>query len=390
MAISIEDIERKVKAIVSEVEFDRLMPSSNVCNMMNMARIAPCDLFVREIFDIVNAMKIRASEPLQEIKQKALLKCMVMISKVVDQCNLTDTVVLKVVMDELVGAVLCNTSFALPQRHKVVTEVLLRCRYSMSERLLLHAANSEKVRRALPSSPSVLLFATHVQNIPIFRYALHKLGALQWDMSLFMYYLGKDSVLERVHIKKFNSKIDNSFRFSKDSYLVWPMSLLRANLNKRDFLLACFAISEEVYVSTCLNLTSQKNINVTSDLIVHVKTISEERPKWHHSQSKWESQCRMKCLLYTNCLQMHCERVMGLDHFKAHQELRIRRAMMILKLCPLGGEYLNLWVRFWMDTIYNLFTDEWSSQEIELLQICEQKFQKTFPNISHWIFFYPI
>lgn len=322
MAVALHEIESKVSVLECEVCFDDTKP---LCKMLNLSKTPLTDSLLNAFYRIICALNIRAGESLSSRGQDCVLRLFLSVSRLLKQCELTQHATLQIPMKSLVETIVCNTHFSISQRDAVLIEALLVCKYDLSKRFIRDIETSWRMRHQLPCTPCVVLFAMHTPNVPVVRHTLFKLGTEQWDMTHFMDYLGKDLVLEIANLKKSYSCIPNSFKFTTLDYEWWPLYLLNGMLNRKDFLLTCFAISEGLYTSTCFNMERRQTRAVSTDLSNYVANIDHEEPSWYECVSNWEQKASLRYMLYVKCIKLHFNRGVGMHHVVAHRELRTRR-----------------------------------------------------------------
>lgn len=344
-----------------------------------MSRVCANATLVDNLCEIMENLLVVLSGCTSSRQQATANEHLVTLSKLLRKCELTDHPSIKSSMRSLIKQM-------PPVSHSVVLKVLLRCRYALSDECLADMPEGRTLRRDFPISPCVLFYAMRAPRVPRLRHTLWRLGSEHWDMFQFMNYVGKDVVLEKCNIRNRYQTMPLGFAFSADSYILWPLALLRRKLSSRNFLLACFAMSEDLYVSTTFNLNGRKNTAVTAELVSYIGRTPPDEPQWWERGSTWLRRYMQRCLAYGDCMQINCTGHIGVNII-AHRELRERRASVLSKLSNQGGEYMHLWILFWMDVLHNLSYNSWTSREVEIMRRCETHMRSSSRLIGHWVLF---
>ena len=232
-----------------------------------------------------------------------------------------------------------------------------------------------KLSKYLPTCLAVFLFTQEAHRGPKYRSLLHRASSKQWDIMQILNYLGRNMTLVRCMLRNVRH-LPRNFKYEQLSYQAWPMQQLVAWLRKDDLLIALFALSEYLYEESTTETCRSKMVLTAVDLSLALESIPEEKPPIISGVRSWKRKTRLKQLMYHRCLKVHAGREFGLCHFQAHQELRLRRLRVMLKLHPTGSEYLQLWLKLWTDIIHNVTYCRVAEEEIMLMRMCEEKIQK--------------
>lgn len=319
--------------------------------------------------------------------REVLLQATRNVVEMIHLCDLRDRDYLMSMTSNLLFAVASNRCLDRRERSELALRGMLETKIAKWDRFFSDVTVTRRARDNLPFTSAVLMYAVGAPDSASTRLSLLEAGHLDWDVMELMKYLGRMAMLERVNLRRPSLIPDECFTYSRDRYLVWPMSRLRAELNDHEFLMACFAVSEDLFVSTCQERHNMHATSIHCAVTSSVMTLADQRPPWYSSKEKWKRKTRMRHAVMVHCLRVHGPDDNSAYSGVAHQELRIRRARMLLKLYPHGQEYVELWIRFWEDLLYNLCLRVNSEQEKDLMRQCEDKMRRAMPELSHWAFF---
>lgn len=319
--------------------------------------------------------------------KKDLLKSVMDVAAYIDSARLYDIYSLTPVTMSILNCLMEHNGIPIRDRLRCVLTASLKSRTTCNwNSLLRYIRETPSLSSHLPTPLAVFMY---VQNVPVgpnYRSTVHTAQERQWDIMQILNYLGRDTCLEASSLRRSRYQ-PNNFRHSGVAYEPWALQMLKSWLSPRVLLMAMFAISEDLFESSCQDPYNLKTAQVLGDIVSLLVSIPDEHTSMVFGTGKWKRKTSLRHMMYRSCMVLHRQPVFGDNHYRCHQELRVRRLLMIAKLVPLGPDYLQLWVKFWTDLIYNLSISDGSTLERELMQRCEKKMQKVFPSVTHWILF---
>lgn len=383
----LSDVEYLLVKLHDKLDFRGETHSSLMCKELGLCRFRVSHHDIDMIFNVLALLVSKASKCCSTFEQNKLFE---LVRRTADMASQMEVVCMESITDRLsllFELVLNNQKLQVPGRQLAVLEATLQCRLKLDKRLIRDMGEHYRFRMALPVSPAVLMYACNVPSHPWVRAALYRMGVTQWNAGQMLNYVGMDIILERALLRGDLRVMPDNFEYTVDSYSLWPLQSLSQTMSNVDFALACFAISEMVHCSSKFDQDNVRSQEACEHAIIHLREVQRDSKSWLELRSTWMKNATLRCKLYKHCFIVHGVPCFNSQSMRNHSKLRIGRAHALSSLHPGGREYIDLWVLFWQDVLYNLSYDSWKLEEMQVMREGERVMQLWRPTMNHWVAF---
>lgn len=272
-------------------------------------------------------------------------------------------------------------------RYYDLLEFLLLGDLSIPIYLMEHWRNSWWGRSSLPCCPAVFTFGTFPDDELVKRYYVGEFGSDQWSVLQVMEHLCGNAFLEKSSFKKIPSGMPPEFTFTgRGVHAQWSLGWLRQAVGDRDFQVASFVISENLF-TVCVSNSPDCNANLNVALDREMSTMVEDSPRWYESRTTWMRGAYARFLVCLRCLRVNTVRFTRSYRSSLHSNLRTRRCRYLLTVPASFPRYLEAWILYWKDILQNPRFNTWTDQETDLMQKSQRRMCAEFGSVGHWILF---